>query len=113
MTPTNYYELKGMESNKCILYTKYGHTALKFTDSLIQTMLAQGKTQEEIQAAESAGSSTEGGSLCKYSSTTFLTKMFTGAKSGAIHIDESCALTQGGSICTTSDGVVIECTTLS
>jgi len=43
-----YYEIKGLESDKCIFYLKYNNVKLEYTEEFNQYSLSQGKTQEEI-----------------------------------------------------------------
>jgi len=51
-TTTLFFEIKGVEKDKCIFYIRNEKNDLKFSDELIQQMLASGVTQEQIQEEE-------------------------------------------------------------
>ena len=46
------YELKGKEADNCIFYLKSREMDIKFSDEVVQQMLASGATQEEIDGQE-------------------------------------------------------------
>ncbi len=52
ITSTTYLELKGMQGDKCILYMQTKNSTAKFTDEMVQKMLAGGATQEQIKQQE-------------------------------------------------------------
>jgi hypothetical protein len=47
-----FFEIKGMESEKCLFYMRREEIDLKFTSELIQKMLDRGLTEQEIQQQE-------------------------------------------------------------
>src|SRR3989344_5325798 len=49
ITTTSFYEIKGTEANKCILYLRTENQYIDFSEELIQQMLDGGATQEEIE----------------------------------------------------------------
>ena len=51
-TTTSFFEIKGIEEDKCIFYIRNEKNDLKFSDEIIQQMLANGITQEQIQEQE-------------------------------------------------------------
>jgi hypothetical protein len=100
---TTHLELKGIEAGKCIYYQKIENSSIEFTDELVQTMLDEGKTQEEIdqqkQAANEAVQKNVGTEqTCKFETndlTTILSKWQNGVYSGGA----SCRLVSGKTIC--------------
>lgn len=52
ITTAGYSELKGMESDKCIYYTKTINQTIEFSNEFVQQMLSEGTTQEEIDQQE-------------------------------------------------------------
>lgn len=50
--PTTLLELKGLQSDQCRLYVKVEHVDVRFSDWLVQQMLADGASYEEIAQAE-------------------------------------------------------------
>lgn len=51
-TTTSSLEIKGLEADKCVLYTRTEKIDLKFSEEAIQGLLASGLTHEEIQQKE-------------------------------------------------------------
>lgn len=51
-TTTAYYELKGIEADKCIFYMKTGSIDIKYIDELIQQMKDSGISQEAVSQKE-------------------------------------------------------------
>jgi len=51
-TVVSFLEIKGTESEKCLFYTKAEKLDLKFSNELIEEMLAKGLTQQEIEQQE-------------------------------------------------------------
>jgi len=105
-TTTNYYEIKGVEENKCIFYLKIQQNDIDYSEELTQQMIDSGITQEEINQQEQE-SKNQANSLvgrdgtCKISPsnlTIFLNKMCGGEISGGI----SCSIGTNSSDCTYS-----------
>lgn len=48
-TTITFYEIKGVEENKCLLYLRIEKQDIDFSEKRIQKELAEGKTQEQIQ----------------------------------------------------------------
>lgn len=51
-TTISSFELKGIESDKCIFYLKTESVDVKYADELVQQMLTSGSTEEQIQEQE-------------------------------------------------------------
>ena len=49
---SNYYELRGMDGDGCLLYTKYLEVNVEYSDELVNVLLEQGYSQEEINQKE-------------------------------------------------------------
>jgi len=78
-TSITYMELKGIESGKCVYYQRIESNSVEFTEELVQQMLDNGTTQEEIdqreQTANDSAQQTVGlEKTCKFN-TTDLTDM--------------------------------------
>ncbi len=83
-----YYEIRGLESNKCLLYTKILNVFGKYDNETRQGFLNQNMTNEEIDQQEqqmnTALATTIGKyGICKYPVSN-LTKLFTDLKAGNI-----------------------------
>lgn len=51
-TATDHLEIKGQESAKCVLHYKTEYLSAKFSESQIEKLLSEGRTQEEIKLGE-------------------------------------------------------------
>jgi len=106
ITTTTYYEINKDQENNCITKFRTEEQHVSLTDEMVQQMLNQGISQEEIdqqeQKANEQADLLEGREgLCKISSDdlgVFLTKSKEGALSGGV----SCSLTEEESECTYS-----------
>ena len=91
-TTTLFFEIKGIEEDKCILYIRDEKNDLKLSDETIQQMLAGGATQERIQEQEQRVNEyadlVEGiDGLCKFN-TNDLTSMLDKWKAGNFSTDD-------------------------
>lgn len=100
-TNTNYYELRGLEEERCIFYIKIDHIEIKYTDELVQSLLDQNNTLEEIEQREARANArydlAEGrDGTCSFK-TTDLVEMLNRWKEGTFSGGASCSLAADGS----------------
>lgn len=86
-TSTNYYEIKGMQSNSCLFYIKSESADLSYNDATVQSFLGNGMSQEEINQQEqelrNVLKTVEGkDGTCRYDSTNQLVELLNGWKQG-------------------------------
>lgn len=115
ITTTTYLEIKGIEANKCVLYLRTEEQNIDFGDELIQQMLADNITQEEIQQQKQEANEqtklVEGkDGACRFSNNNYLINLLNKWKEGTLSGEVSCSLTPEGLECTsTGDWDVAEC----
>ena len=115
ITTTTFYEIKGAESNKCVLYLRTENQDVDFSSELVQQMLDGGATLEQIeqqkQEANKQAELVEGlDGTCKFNNNSDLTSLLSKLKSGTFSGSVSCDLTLSGSDCTsTGDWSVADC----
>ncbi len=86
---TTYYELRGFEGDKCLLYNKYLDVSGAYGEELVNVSLENGMSQEEIDEANNELNNNfdeliEGkDSLCKYP-VAELVEMIVGWKEGSV-----------------------------
>jgi hypothetical protein len=51
-TTNSYYELRGWDDGKCVFYLKYGDLLVEYSDDLVQSLIDNGETLEEVQQRE-------------------------------------------------------------
>ncbi|MEM0473554.1 MAG: hypothetical protein QXF88_02435 [Candidatus Aenigmatarchaeota archaeon] len=103
ITTKSYYEIKGLENNKCVFYIRNEKINVNFSDELVQQILDSGETQEKIdQELENYNSqydAIEGrDGTCKFNSND-LAEMLTRWKDGKYSLGASCKLTPEGAQC--------------
>lgn len=91
-TTTNFYEIKGLENGKCVLYIQTLKIDLKFSDNLTRQMSASGNTQEQItqqeQTSNQEADKLEGlDGTCKFN-TNDLTALLNKWKIGTFSTDD-------------------------
>ncbi len=112
---TTFYEIKGTEANKCILYLRTEKQDINFSEELVQQMLTGGATQEQIQQQkQEANRQTEliegRDGICKFNSNADLTSLLNKWKKGTFSGSVSCNLVGGEWECTsTGDWAVADC----
>jgi len=108
-TNTLFYEIKGLEADKCIFYINATKIDVKFTNEIVQQLLANNITQEQInqqeQNATKQAKISEGrDGTCKFN-TADLTAVLNKWKVGNFDSGEvSCNLTLEGNKCITKGG---------
>ena len=115
ITTTTFYEIKGTEANKCILYLRTENQNIDFSDGLVQQMLAEGATQEQIQQQKQGANkqaelveSKDG--TCKFNNNADLTSLLNKWDEGTISGSVSCSLVGEEWQCThTGDWAVADC----
>ena len=115
ITTTSFYEIKGTEANKCVLYLRTENQNIDFSEELIQQMLDGGATPEEIeqqkQESNKQSELVEGlDGTCKFNSNSDLTSLLGKWKDGNFSGGVSCSLGSEGNECTsTGDWSVADC----
>lgn len=116
ITTTTFYEIKGMEENKCVLYLRTEEQNIRFSDEMVQQMLTAGATQEQIRQQEQesnkiADELIEGlDGICRFDSADDLASLLNKFKGGTFSGEVSCKLREGEWKCiSTGDWDVAEC----
>jgi len=99
ITASTFSELKGIETNKCVYYQRTEAMNIKFSEALIQQMLSEGSTQEQINQAEQSANDSAQQTIgieqtCKFVSVN-LTTMLQKGKQGSSSGGASCSVIQG------------------
>lgn len=88
ITTTSFYEIKGTEANKCVLYMKTENQDIDFSEELTQQMLDSGVTQEEIEQQKQESNKQNNelvkglDGTCKFGSNSDLTNLLRAWKDG-------------------------------
>lgn len=104
---TYLYKLKGMDSGTCVFYLKLKENDIKYGEELVQNLLNQGKTLEEIHQQEQTGK--EQAQLlvgrdgnCKINNLNNLKQFLIKTEEGTLSGGVSCHITLRESECTYS-----------
>ena len=115
ITTKTFYEIKGIELNKCILYMRTEKQNISFSEMLIQQMLANNNTLNQIKLQENTANEqvklVQGkDGTCKFSSNNDLTGLLKKGQAGNFSGGVSCTLKPTGNECTSrGDWSVTEC----
>ncbi|MBN2004463.1 MAG: hypothetical protein JXA21_14000 [Anaerolineae bacterium] len=106
-TATNFYEIRGMEADACVLYMRLEEEHIAFTEELAQMSLDAGATPEELEKvleeANTAADSLEGrDGVCRFSNTEDLIVSLTDLQEGNWSASSSCSLGAEGAECETT-----------
>lgn len=116
ITTTSFYEIRGTEANKCVLYLRTENQDIDFSEEFIQQAIATGITQEEIeqqkQEANKQNKLIVNGldGTCKFGSNSDLTSLLGKWKDSNFSGGVSCSLGPEGNECTsTGDWSIADC----
>ncbi len=115
ITTENYYEIKGKQDGKCLLYIKNLNQKLEYSEEAKEKMRESGLSEDEINENEEKANEAVKAQIgkyltCKFESEEDLTNLLQKWKDGNFSGGASCKLTPEGSKCEyTGDLSVAEC----
>ncbi|MBU1252524.1 MAG: hypothetical protein KJ905_03710 [Nanoarchaeota archaeon] len=119
ITTITFYEVKGTEENKCILYTRYESQTHDYSEEVKAQLLEAGTTEQEIeQMIEESNAASEAikgtGSICRFGKNSDLISYFELVEAGDFSFSLSGSLTSEGFQGETKVGdIVMDCESFS